>query len=97
MGGAAGVFLELMLFIGFKYKLNVTVRLGHFILLTQHNTTNLALEATLGSTALENCQREDPSQQSVLLVTKAPRIVYKTQKVSYNSSVASYIISSSFV
>jgi len=34
MGGAAGFFLELMLFIGFKY--NMTTRLGHFILLTQH-------------------------------------------------------------
>ena len=29
MGGAAGFILELMLFIGFKYKLNMTVRLGH--------------------------------------------------------------------
>jgi len=39
MGGAADFLLELMLFIGFKYKLNMTMRLGHFILLTQHNTT----------------------------------------------------------
>jgi len=29
MGGAARFFLELMLFIGFKYKLNMTMRLGH--------------------------------------------------------------------
>jgi len=29
MGGAAGFFLELMLFIGFKYKLNMTTPLGH--------------------------------------------------------------------
>jgi len=29
MGGAAGFFLELILFIGFKYKLNMTRRLGH--------------------------------------------------------------------
>ena len=29
MGGAAGFFLELILFIGFKYKLNMTTRLGH--------------------------------------------------------------------
>jgi len=78
-----------MLFIGFKYKLNITTRLGHgnpFILLTQHNITSLVLEATLGCTVLENW--EDPSQQSVLLVTKATTIVYKTQKVSHNSSVS---------
>jgi len=29
MDGAAGLFLELMLFIGFKYKLNMTTQLGH--------------------------------------------------------------------
>jgi len=29
MGGAAGFFLELMLFIRFKYKLNMTTLLGH--------------------------------------------------------------------
>jgi len=59
-----------MLFIGFKYKLIMTTRLGPFILLTQHNTTSLVLD--LGCTALENCQ------QSVLLVTKATTIAYKT-------------------
>jgi len=32
-------------------------------------------------------KREDLSQQSVLLVTKATTIVYTTQKVSYISSV----------
>ena len=58
MGGAAGFFLELMLFIGFKYKLNMTVRLGHRNPLHQHNNTSLAPEATLGCTALENCQTE---------------------------------------
>jgi len=67
-----------------------------FILLTQHNITSLALEATLGCTALENCQTER-IQQSVLLVTKATTIAYKIQKISYNSSVTSYIISSAFV
>ena len=60
-----------------------------FILLTQHNI--LPLEATLGCTVLETVNREDPSQQSVLLVTKATTIAYKTQKVT------SYIISNAFV
>jgi len=56
-------------------------------LITQHNITSLALEATLGCTALEKMSnREDPSQQSVLLVTKATTlIVCKTQRVAqYN-------------
>ena len=49
MGGAAGFFLELMLFIGFKYKLNMTVRFNLvteilFILITQHNISSLALK-----------------------------------------------------
>ena len=95
MGGAAGFLLELMLLLGFKYKLNMTTRLGHFILLTQHNATSLVLEATLGCIGLKTVNREDPSQQPVLFGTKATTIIaYKTQKVSYNSSVTSYIISS---
>ena len=46
---------------------------------------------------MKTVNREDPSQQSVLLVTKATTIAYKTQKVTYNSSVTSYIISNAFV
>jgi len=68
MGGAAGFSLELVLFIGFKYKLNMTTRLGHFILLTQHNVTSLVLEATLGCTTLENCQQRG-SKSTVSLVS----------------------------
>ena len=61
MGRAAGFFLELMLFIGFKYKLNMTVWLGH------GNPLHLAYSAqyfkssaqnSLGCTVLENCQAE---------------------------------------
>jgi len=57
MGGAAGFFLELMLFIGFKYKLNI----GH------RNPLHLAYSAQYykssarsypGCTTLENCQTE---------------------------------------
>ena len=88
-------FVELMLFIGFKYKLNMTMWVSHRILLTQHNTTSLALEATLGCTALENCQQRGSKSTVSLVSHKAPRIVYKTQKVSYNSSVTSYIINAS--
>jgi len=46
----------------------MTTRLGHFILLTQHITTSLALEATLGCTALENCQQRG-SKSTVSLVS----------------------------
>jgi len=73
----------------------MTTRLGHFILLTQHNTTSLALEATLGCTALENCEQRG-SKSTVSFVSHKSH-AYKTQKVSYNSSVTSYIISSAFV
>ena len=68
MGGAADNFLELMLFIGFKYKLNMTTQLDHGNLLTQHNITSLALEATLGCTALENYQQRG-SKLTVSLVS----------------------------
>ena len=101
MGGAAGFLLELMLFIGFKSKLNMTTQLGH------GNPLHLAYSAQYYKSSAKSyprmhhawklSNREDPSQQSVLLVTKATIIVYKTQKVSDNSSVTSYIISSTFV
>jgi len=75
MGGAAGIFLELRLFIGFKCKLNTTLRLGN------GNPVHLAYSAqyfksyTQNSyTVLENCQTEDPSQKSVLLVLVLYRI-----------------------
>ena len=80
MGGAAGFFLELicMLFIVFKYKLNMTMRLGLFILFTQHKSNARSYPRLHRATV----NREDPSQQSVLLVTKATTIAYKTQNVS---------------
>ena len=101
MGGAAGFFLELTLFIDFKYKLNMTMGLGH------GNPLHLAYSAQYYKSSARSyprlhhawklSNREDPSQKSVLLVTKVTTIVYKTQKVSYNNSVTSYIISSAFV
>jgi len=59
MGGAAGYFQELTLFIGFKYKLNMTVRLGHgnpFRLAYSAQYFKPSARNSLGCTKLENCQ-----------------------------------------
>ena len=69
MGGAAGFFLERMLFIGFKYKLNMTTRLAHGNPLHLAYSASLALETTLGCTALENCQQRG-SKSTVSRVSK---------------------------
>ena len=95
MGGAAGFFLELMLFIGFKYKLNMTKWLGH------GNPLHLAYSAQY-STARSyprlhrawNCQQRG-SKSTVS--HKNHNNCVQNPKVSCNSSVTSYIISSAFV
>ena len=99
MGGAAGFFLELMLFIGFKYKLNMTTWLGH------GNPLHLAYSAQLqyykssarSCTALENCQQRGSKSTVSLVSHKCHNNCVETQKVSSNNSVTSYIISSAFV
>ena len=75
-----------MLFIGFKYKLNMTTRLGH------GNPIHLAYSAQYNKPSARNyprlhracklSKREDLSQQSVLLVTKATTICVHNPKSS---------------